>query len=163
MCIQISPWTDDWKSFGPSFSTDALENLCEFRNRKGPGFGPPKDKPDAKFEEYVVDPDFVPQGEGELFARRAVAEIGFLLVGLATVVESVARIILGLIAALPCLVVGCIMQSGDIALWGVLMACVSAIGLPDVSLRCLVALVKNACEEHFDFNKLALCELADCR
>jgi hypothetical protein len=163
MCFRFSISSDDWKSFGPSFSTAAFESLMEFRNAKVAEFGPPKDKPDAEFKDYVFDPDFVPQGQGELFLRRAVAEIGFLLVGLATVVESVARIVLGLIAALPCLVVGCIMQSEDIALWGVLMVCVSTIGLLDTPLRSLVALVKNVCEERFDFDKLALCELANCR
>ncbi len=163
MCFQISPWTDDWKSFGPSFSTGALENLIDFRNAKVAQFGPPKDKPNAKFEDYVADPDFVPQGQGELFARRAVAEIGFLLIGLATVVECAARIALGLIAALPCFVIGCIMKNNDIVFWGIVMVCVSTIGLLDTPLRSLVALVKNVCEESFDYNDLALCELADCR
>ncbi len=162
MCFGISNSDGGWLCLGPGFSATAFGELIKFRNEKSA----PDIMTDEKYADgspiWKPDPAFVPQTGCELFARRVVAEIGFALLPLVIIVESVVRMAIGLVAALPCLAIGCILQADKLALAGVAMFVLSGVGLLDLPLRCLVALVKNVTDDRFWFHELQQCEIADC-
>ncbi len=162
MCFGISANDDNWLCWGPGFSSTVLCDLMDFRNEKYAPYIQTDEKNEKGEPIWKPDPNFVPQTGGELFARRVVAEIGFALLPVVIVVECVVRMVIGLVASLPCFVVGCILQS-DKALAGVALIYVSGMGLLDLPLRCLVALVQNVTEDRLSFNDLVQCEIADCR
>ncbi len=162
MCFGINNYDDAWKCYGPGFTSTAFDMLIDFRNPERAPIIPTGEKGADGLDKYKLDPNFVPQGSCELFARRFAAEIGFALLSIAVVIECVVRMVFSLVAALPCILIGCCLQNKDLAATPLLMLFASGIGLLDLPLRSLVALVKNVCEERLHFNDLALCEITKC-
>jgi hypothetical protein len=168
MCVKLCKddafKEDSFWCFG-GIAMGAMQKLAEFRNEQPPKY----EMISAGNGEAAMGKEF-PQGCCDLFTRRALAEAGFALLAVVGVVESVVRVILGLITLVPFALISlcgadCVKNPEG---QGVCFASPIALliegvtGIIDFPLRGIVALVKNVCEKEFHFNDLALCELVNC-
>ncbi len=147
----------------------AMEQLATFRNERT--YVPVSLDEGAGKHKEAGKGEPVPQGCCDLFTRRALAEVGFALLAVAGVVESVVRVILALITLIPCALISlCGLECGkddkgdQVAfLVPIALFLEGVIGIVDLPLRGLVALVKNVSAKEFKFNDLTLCELVNCQ
>ncbi len=135
-----------------------IDQVAEFRN-------PVEDAPvegegAAKTETETVDGEEGDPTKTQMTLRKVAAELSFLLLAVASVVENVVRTALALIALIPSAIIA--LYDGGETLTFVAKTLVGYFfGIFDQPLRCLVALVKNVTEERFRYDDLQVCQTID--
>jgi hypothetical protein len=157
MCVKI--WSDNALGEGWCFaavgSATALliDQVAEFRN-------PVEGAETAKAETETEEGEEKNPSQAQMGMRKVAAELSFLLLAVASVVENVVRTALALIALIPSAVIA--LYDGGETFISVGKHCSAYFfGIFDQPLRCLVALVKNVTQERFGYEDLEVCRLFD--